>query len=132
MRTTLAQIVRGTAYSAVLGGIFAIAANFIFGRNLIGFSIISSVGIGAVFGIVGALLIQLAAAIAKKSSTLFFAGCGIAYGAVMYLLNVWLGLNAGFSLFGIALISSFGLMPGFGCLAAHKLHAGFANLQSLS
>lgn len=132
MRTTLAQIVRGTAYSAVLGGIFAIAINFVSARHLIGFSVISSAVVGAIFGVVGALLIQLAAAIAKKSSTLFFVASGIAYGAVAYLLNVWLGLNAGFSLFGIALISGFGLMPGIGCLAAHKLHASFANLQKLS
>ena len=132
MRTTLAQIVRGTAYSVVLSGIFAIAVNFVFGRNLIGFSFTSTVVIGAIFGVVGALLIQLAAAIAKKSSWLFFVASGIAYGVVMYLLNVWFGLNAGFSVFGITLISAFGVMPGFGCLAAHKLHAGFANLWRLS
>lgn len=132
MRHTLAQIVRGTAYSAVLAGIFAIAVNLAFGRNLIGFSFLSTAVIGAIFGVVGALLIQLASAIAKKSSWLFFLASGIAYGVAMYLLNVWFGLNAGFSLFGITLIASFGLMPGLGCLAAHTLHVSFANIRKVS
>ncbi len=132
MRISLFQVVLGIAISAALGAGFAIASNLISGSNLIGFSVVSTLVIGAVFGSIGALLISIAAALSKKSTKLFLISSGIIYGAAIYLLNVYFSFNAGFSLFGLVLISAFGSMSGIGTYIADHISSHFRALQQLS
>lgn len=122
----------GTIFGAILCGAFAAATNFVSGAQLIGFSTLSGIVIGAVFGIVGSLVVGSASALTGKSSTLFFLVAGAIFGAVMYFVNVYAGLNAGFSFFGLGLISAFGLMSGVGIWFAHYLIKPLEKLQQLS
>jgi len=132
MRASLSQVIFGIALSAILGGAFATAANLISGSQMFGISILSGLIIGAIFAAVGALFIGLATAVTKLDSKFFFITSGIAYGAIVYLANVYFGFNAGFSLFGLTLVSAFGLMSGIACLAISSIYAGFDRLHQLS
>lgn len=132
MRVSIFQIVLAIALSALLGAFFAIASNFVSGAHLIGFSVTSALTIGAIFAAVGALFIKIGSSLSRKSSKLFFLGSGITYGALIYLLNVYFGFNAGFSLFGLVLISGFGLMSGIGSLVSHGICSAFDRLNQLT
>jgi hypothetical protein len=127
-----AIIIVGIIFSAILAGAFALAANLISGAQLIGVSTMSGIIIGALFGIAGAFCVGISSAVSGKSSALFYLAGGFIYGMVMYVANVYAGMNAGFSLFGLVLIGCFGLMSGIGCLAAERLLAPFGKLQQLS
>jgi len=127
-----AQFTLAIIAGALLSGAFAAAANFLSGAQLIGISTVSGIIIGAIFGVVGAFCVTLASILSKKDGKLFFFLGGALFGAIMYVANVVLGYNAGFSLFGLGLISCFGLMSGIGSWFSSDVFKGLSRLQHLS
>lgn len=122
----------GIIVGALLSAAFATVTNFVAGAQLIGYSFLSAIVIGAIFGAVGSFVVGVASALTGKTSVLFYLIAGAIFGAVMYLVNVYAGWNAGFSLFGLGLISAFGLMSGIGLSVAQRVLKPFENLQRLT
>lgn len=127
-----AAIPLGIIIGAVLSGAFALAVNFVAGAQLIGFSVLSALIIGVVFGVVGSGITAVVANVVNKWSTLFLLGIGAVYGALLYLANVYFGFNAGFSLLGLSLITGFGIVSALGVLLAYRVLKPLENLQYLS
>lgn len=124
------------AFSMVLGAvfcaIFAVGANLLSGAQLIGVHMLSGIIVGGIFGVLGAAIVTLGSIVVGSGSKLLHIGGGLLFGAVMYLANVYFGFNAGFTIFGLALISIFGALSGVASLFVQRTFEGLSRLNQLS
>ena len=97
------------SFSAVTAGaLFAVFYNGLSGRYMIGYDYDSTVWIGAAFGLLTTAGLALSGALKKGVKWPRIVVSGVGTGALLYLANVWLSLNAGFTLKGLAIISGYG------------------------
>lgn len=111
--------------ASVVTCIFAVAANELAGKNLVG----GPAHVTLIVSIVFALLAIIPSSIWQLSAGnvpfLGYVVCGLGAGAVLYVGNVLLGMTSqGLSLFGLSLIAGMGLAANLGAFAIRYLIAG--------
>ncbi|MDR3613838.1 MAG: hypothetical protein P4L53_09725 [Candidatus Obscuribacterales bacterium] len=104
--------------TCIMSGIgFALAANFVFGQNLIGYDLPSSVFVGAVIG--GLIAVALGVTdfltyyAGRTKDFLAFNLIGLVTGVTIYNWNVLAHMNtSGWTVFGVLFACTYGLLCG--------------------